>query len=398
MLSFDEALNELKKASFGVVGVEFVGLKEAVGRVLACDVRAGFDYPAFATLSLDGVACASCELKEGAKLEIIASLKAGDEPRQSPQKAQCIKSFTGALLSANCDTLLPLENYEIITENGKEYALVKEVVEAGFGVRQVGESYKKGQIILKSGTKVEFSEIAVLCELGLDKVCVIKKPKVAVLATGSELIEPGKKLQNPAQIYNSNAYALFALLGSWGCECEILPSVKDEPKELENTLKRALESYDIIVSTGGVSVGEYDFMRDFVRAWGEVIIDKCAIKPGRHIKIAKIKGKMLFALPGFTYSALVTAVLFIKAYLGWLFGSAQNEEKTAILAHDISIKPGLTNFIAADIYSAGGTNFVSTESKKSGSSAISTNLLNAPVLLKLETNAKKGDIVSYLEI
>ncbi|MDY4013309.1 MAG: molybdopterin molybdenumtransferase MoeA, partial [Campylobacter sp.] len=154
----------------------------------------------------------------------------------------------------------------------------------------------------------------------------------------------------------------------------------------------------------GVSVGEFDFMRDFVRKSGELLVDKCAIKPGRHIKIARICGenskvkKIVFALPGFSYSAITTAILFVRPYVYRLFGAKMDFEKTAVLAEDYELKGQLENFSAASLSVENGKLLISTKGKKQGSSAISTNLLDLAVLLRLSSSAKKGEIVRYIEI
>lgn len=396
MKNYDDALNALLEHTNLPLGIEFVSLKDAHGRILASDLRANENYPALPTAAMDGVALKSSDIKTGAKLFVKGVAPAGFMPNADIKENECVKTFTGALMCEGSDTLLPLENLEFQSENGVEFALIKECVNAGFAVRNVGESYQKGQILLKAGVRLDFAGICVLAEQGVGQVCVFKKPKVAILATGSELIEPGKKKQNPAQSYNSNAYALCALMSSWGCECEILAPLKDDMKMLENTLKRALKDCDFFVSTGGVSVGEFDFMRDFVRKNGQMIIDKVAIKPGRHIKIAKLDSKIIFALPGFSYSALVTAILFIKPFLARFFGMSDARRHFAILCEDYLQKGDLENFSAASVIEENGILKISTEGKKQGSSAISTNLLNNAVLLRSSKSAKKGDLVEFL--
>ena len=306
-------------------------------------------------------------------------------------------------MSEGSDTLVPLENLEFTSQNNENYAIIKECVQAGFAVRQIGESYKKGEILLRSGSFIDYAAIAVLAELGIKQIGVYKKPKVALIATGSELVDIGLA-KNPAQIYNSNAYALAALLENWGCEGVMYPVIKDNENALKACLNKAFSECDFIITTGGVSVGEFDFMRDFVRKSGEILVDKCAIKPGRHIKIARICGqnskvkKLVFALPGFSYSAITTAILFVRPYVYRLFGAKMDFEKTAVLAEDYELKGQLENFSAASLSVENGKLLISTKGKKQGSSAISTNLLDLAVLLRLSSSAKKGEIVRYIEI
>lgn len=403
MKSYNETLKDFLARVSEPSGIEFVELKNALGRVLACDAKASGDYPAMLTAAMDGIACKSSDIKVGAKLRIISSLPAGSMPSDEVVANTCVKSFTGALMSEGSDTLVPLENLEFFTENNENYAIIKECVQAGFAVRQIGESYKKGEILLRSGSFLDYAAIAVLAELGVKQIGVYKKPKVALIATGSELVDAGLA-KNPAQIYNSNAYALSALLENWGCEGVMYPIIKDNENALKACLNRAFSECDFIITTGGVSVGEFDFMRDFVRKSGEILVDKCTIKPGRHIKIARICGenskvkKLVFALPGFSYSAITTAILFVRPYVYRLFGAKIDFEKTAVLAEDYELKGQLENFSAASLSVENGKLLISTKGKKQGSSAISTNLLDLAVLLRLSSSAKKGDIVRYIEI
>ena len=403
MKSYNETLKDFLARVSEPSSIEFVELKNALGRVLACDAKASSDYPAVPTAAMDGIACKSSDIKAGAKLRIISSLPAGSMPSDEVVANTCVKSFTGALMSEGSDTLVPLENLEFTSQNNENYAIIKECVQAGFAVRQIGESYKKGEILLHSGSFIDYAAIAVLAELGIKQVGVYKKPKVALIATGSELVDIGLA-KNPAQIYNSNAYALGALLENWGCEGVIYPIIKDNENALKACLNKAFSECDFIITTGGVSVGEFDFMRDFVRKSGEILVDKCAIKPGRHIKIARICGqnskvkKLVFALPGFSYSAITTAILFVRPYVYRLFGAKMDFEKTAVLAEDYELKGQLENFSAASLSVENGKLLISTKGKKQGSSAISTNLLDLAVLLRLSSSAKKGEIVRYIEI
>lgn len=401
MKSYNETLSEFLGSINEPASIEFIGLGEALGRVLACDIRASGDYPALPTAALDGIVCKASDAKTGAKLEIISLVSAGILPSAEILPNTCAKTFTGALMSEGSDTLVPLENLEFLSQNGKDFALIKECVEKGYGVRAVGESYKKGEILLKSGIFIDYAVTVVLAELGSKQVAVYKKPKVGILATGSELVDVGKP-KNPAQIYNSNAYALRALLENWGCESVILKSIKDDKIALKTSLESALSECDFLITTGGVSVGDFDFMRDFVRKSGELLVDKCAIKPGRHIKIAKLNSKngkkLLFALPGFSFSAITTAILFVRPYLYKLFGIKAEFEKTAVLAQDYELKGQLENFSPASLSVKNGVLEISTEGKKQGSSAISTNLLDSAVLLRVPKSAKKGEVVKYIKI
>lgn len=405
MISYDEARARIDDLKIKFNRCEKVPITKALGRYIYEDIVAPFDYPAHDTAAMDGYAF---KFEEGInELVLVGEIAAGSNENFSLKQNECVKTFTGGLMSKGSDTIVPVENVSL--RNGKVF--IDAPVCKGFAVRKVGESYRAGQTLIRAGERITYAHIAVLAELGIFNVSVKVCPRVAVLATGSEIKDIGESLEHKGQIHSSNHVAIAAMLEEIGCQCLLLPIVRDDFTELENSLKMAFASADIVVSTGGVSVGDYDFMREFARGC-EIIIDKVAIKPGRHIKIAKISSefnkknseinfdfgdKLLFALPGFTYSALVTFVLFVKPLLLKTLGAKKESAVYAVLENDYKKRGDLTEFVSCSIRcDENGTIFASTSGKKIASSAVSTNLLNLAQLCVINHDTKAGEIVQII--
>jgi molybdopterin molybdotransferase len=229
---------------------------------------------------------------------------------------------------------------------------------------------------------------------GLNKVMVsvMLKPKVAIIATGSEILDLGVQSDNPAQIRSSNNYTLAALFEQAGAEVIQLGTVGDDKNSIMEIFQNALESSDILISTGGVSVGDYDFVKDIVPSLGAKVIYKgVAIKPGRHILVAQKESKFILALPGFAYSSTVTSILYGLP----LVAKMLNKEKpyktvVAELSEDFKKRSRFTEFSACNVVVEDGKYFVNFEDKKVGSSAILTNMLDNSGLMI--TGEDDGDL------
>lgn len=396
--SYESSLERLKNSLKKYTRVEKVAISDVLGRILAQDIISKTDQPSFATSSMDGYALNSNQIKEGATFKILTKIPAGKDIKDIKISGnECVKTFTGSLMCQGSDTLVPIENVEV----KGEMITIKKPVPRGFAVREVGESYKKGEILIKKGTRLSYSEIALLAELGHFHISVFIKPKVAILATGSEIVDLGESLENNSQIRSSNHIALAMMMRLMGCEPQIMPIAKDEAALQESAILEALSGADMLITTGGVSVGDYDFIKKAVRENFEIIVDGAAIKPGRHIKIAKSGEKYIFALPGFPYSAMVMCVLYVREILNLMFESGESYEFSAILEEDYIRKSPFLEFAPANLRCENGVNLVSLDGKKEGSSAIINNLNQNAVLLVCPIDRdklSKGEVVKILKM
>ncbi|WP_232524623.1 molybdopterin molybdotransferase MoeA [Campylobacter concisus] len=391
-MSYEDSLKILKDTVEIWDKVEKIAITDALDRNIAHDVIADKNYPAKPVSAMDGYAFAYGDSLS--ELELITDLPAGSDKEIKISGNKCVKTFTGSLMSEGSDTLVPVENVEV---NGSKIT-IKKGVSKGFAVRAVGESYKKGEILIKKGTKLSYAEIALLAELGIFHVSVFIRPRVAIIATGSEIKDLGEPLENAAQIHSSNHIGIAMQIRKMGAEPILCEIVKDEATLVKKAIINALKSADVLITTGGVSMGDYDFVKDTLKENFSVIIDKAAVKPGRHIKIAKSGEKYIFALPGFPYSAMVMCVLYVRVLINlWLGNDEPNI--TAIMDEDYKKRSPFLEFTAVNLENREGKNFVNLNGKKLGSSAIVSNLTNKAALLMTPMDKeilKKGEIVEVL--
>ena len=393
-MSYADSLKILKDTISAWEKVEKVAITDALDRNIAYDVTAAENYPAKPVSAMDGYAFA---FKDGLnELELITDLPAGSDKGLHVEGNKCVKTFTGSLMSEGTDTLVPVENVEV---SGSKI-IIKKSVPKGFAVRAVGESYKKGEILIKKGTRLTYAEIALLAELGVFHVSVFIRPRVAILATGSEIKDLGEPLDSPAQIHSSNHVGIAMQIRKMGAEPILCEIVRDKAELVEKAIINALKSADILVTTGGISMGDYDFVKGALNENFSLIIEGAAIKPGRHIRVAKSGDKYIFALPGFPYSAMVMCVLYVRVLINTWF--SQEEPKiTAIMDEDYKKRSPFLEFTAVNLENRDGKIFVNLDGKKLGSSAIVNNLTNEAALLIIPKETEfiaKGEVVEVLKM
>ena len=292
-----------------------VPLAQACGRVLAQDVVAEVDVPPAANSAMDGYALAAADACAGAVLSVSQRIAAGGVP-QPLIAGTCARILTGAELPAGADTVIIQENCE---RSGDQVTL-KQAAPRGDNIRPQGQDIATGSVVLTAGQRLRAQDVALLASIGCAEVPVRPLLKVAVLATGDELVEPGQPL-GAGQIYNSNRYLLAAMLGELGVEVAYLPAVADTLKATTEALRQAAISADIVVSTGGVSVGDADYIKPAVASLGALDIWKLALKPGKPLAFGRVANTPFFGLPGNPVSAFVTFVLLLEPYVQTLQGA-----------------------------------------------------------------------------
>ena len=366
---------------------ENVALSASLGRVLAQDIVAEYNDPQFPTASMDGYAVMHSDL-QNKEIAILGDNPAGSDEKRTIKSGECIKTFTGSKMPNGADTLIQIENVSV--NNGK--ITIDETVSLGNAVRPVGEGYRAGDVLIKKGTKIGFVEIGVMAALNRVMVKVAIRPRVAVISTGSEILDLGVNSTNPSQIRSSNNYTLAALFEQAGAEAVQLGTIGDEREGIMETFQNALLSADILVSTGGVSVGDYDFVKDIVpRIGAEVVYKGVAIKPGKHIMVAQREDKFILALPGFAYSSTVTAILYVLPLIAKMLGRKSAYKTVAAkLGEKFTKRSKLTEFTACNVVVEDGEYFVNFKDKKVGSSAILTNMLDSSALMI--TGEDDGDL------
>lgn len=287
---------------------EIVSLTAADGRVLATDLVAGLDLPPWPNSAMDGYALRLADW-QGEPLAVSQRILAGQAP-EPLQPGSCARIFTGAPLPAGADTVEMQENAETLADGRVRFL---ESIKVGQNVRPQGQETRAGEVVLPAGTRLGPVELGLAASLGCAELSVRRKPRVAVVSTGDELVEPGQPL-GPGQIYNSNRSLLCAWLQRLGCEVHDAGILPDDAQRTREALA-ALGDADLILSTGGVSVGEADHLGQVLREEGELALWKLAIKPGKPLTCGHFRGVPVLGLPGNPASTLVTFALLARPYL-----------------------------------------------------------------------------------
>ncbi len=323
LLTFDEAKRIfLKHFQPSPLGVEEVDLLKAHDRVFAKDVTARLDIPPFDRSTVDGYAVRSSDTFEAREnspitLNVCGVVNVGEMPTISIDHAQSAEIVTGAPIPTGADAVVMLEDTQ---REAREVQIFNSVGE-NENVMSAGTDIRKGEIAMKSGQILGPREIGVLAALGYAKAKVYKIPKVAVLSTGGEVTEPGRSLRK-GKIYDINAYSLSAAIAESGGEPLYMGVFPDDKQILRKILKRALSMADVLVTSGGVSVGPKDLMPQLIDSLGKpgVIVSGIAIKPGKPATIAVVNKKAIFSCPGHPTSALLVFYLFIRPIIGRMAG------------------------------------------------------------------------------
>ncbi|MDQ1326368.1 MAG: molybdopterin molybdotransferase [Campylobacterota bacterium] len=396
MLHFDKSIEMVKNLEIKHYKTKKLYLIDALGYVLAQDVVADHNSPDFPTSAMDGYAIRHEDMAIG-KLKINSINPAGSPLKDEVRRGSCIKTFTGSLMPKGADTLIPIENVAV---EGEEIVINKEVP-LGYSVREIGENYSKGELLIPKGTKIDFAQIGVMASLNIVLVLVYEKPTVAIVSTGSELLELGESQTNDAQIRSSNNYILEALVKKYDGIPLQLGCIKDDKHSITVALAQALEKSDIVVTTGGVSVGDFDFVKDVITELGcEIVFKGVRIKPGQHIMVARKEDKFIVGLPGFAYSSTVTALLYLVPLIEKLQqGKSSLRLVKATLSQPFIKRAKKAEFTACNITLIDGAYVVNFDKKKVGTSAILTNMLGQTALVftsEADTSKTAGERVDVL--
>lgn len=303
---------------------EILPIRSALGRTLAVDVVSRINVPPYTNAAMDGYAfhSASLQAQGPSRLALIGSISAGDASPLRPQKGECVRIMTGAAMPLGTDTVVP---QEFTSQDDGVVIVPVGVVKAGDNQRQFGEDLAMGSKILSMGRVLQPADIGLLASLGYIEIAVVRKLRIAVLSTGNELCAAGERL-GASNIYDSNRYTLWAMLQRLNADVIDGGIVRDDPVALHQALSEAAASADVVISTGGVGVGESDHTRSVMAELGEVLFWKVAIRPGRPLAVGRIGSPanpaILFGLPGNPVAAMVTFLAFVRDALLVMTGAS----------------------------------------------------------------------------
>jgi molybdopterin molybdotransferase len=385
MITVEQALREILER-VPVLGFEKVDILEALGRVLGEDVCAPRDIPPQDNSAMDGFAVNS-EDTLGASpenplfFEIVEDIPAGHVPQKIVGFAEAARIMTGASIPRGADAVVKIEDTEM--EDGR--VKFRSPVRKGENIRRSGEDVRAGEVVLSRGRRVRPAEIGMLASLGRSFVSVHQRPLVAILATGNELVDVDGML-SPATIVSSNSYSLSAQVLESGGIPLIMGIAKDLKEDMKDKYRQALRA-DIIISSAGVSVGEYDLVKDVIRELGtDIQFWKVAMRPGRPLVFGTMEGKPLFGLPGNPVSSMVSFEQFVRPSIRKMTGHSDLFRRTlqATLEQDVQKKAGLRFFLRGVVRKTEGGYVVSTTGEQGSGILKSMVLANGIIVLPEE--------------
>lgn len=385
MLTVAEALASILR-QVKPLGAVQTPLLDARGMVLAEDISADIDNPPFDNSAVDGFGVRAVDVKSASygspvELRCVGEVPAGTFPRKAIGPGECMRVMTGAPIPAGADAMVMVEDARAEGSS----VLVLEAAKPGNHVRPQGGDITAGQVVLKQGVIIEAPEIALLAAMGKAKVKTIRKPSIAVISTGDEVVDISKK-PGPGQIRNSNQYAVAALVAEAGAKLHSAIHIKDDLDETREALKRCAgltgtPAADLIVTSGGVSVGDRDFVKPVLEELGSLDLWRVKMKPGKPLAFGKVGKSLFFGLPGNPVSTMVTFELFVRPTI-WRFAGRSSLERPRVRARLLDAvphHPGREEYVRAQVSVQAGE-FVAMPTGAQGS-GILTSMLGANALL-----------------
>ncbi|PKL18411.1 MAG: hypothetical protein CVV49_05995 [Spirochaetae bacterium HGW-Spirochaetae-5] len=381
MITVEKALEIIISDTSVTEKSEKIDLFNSYGRTLFKDAIAESNVPPSNNSAMDGYAVftedlAAAEKNTPALLKIIDEVQAGYEFKgDSLKSGTAVRIMTGAPIPEGADSVIPFEE----TEESGDIVKVFKKTSIHENIRFAGEDIKKGNIVLKAGTRIDSAEIGLLSSINMKEIEVYKKPKVGIISTGDELAEPG--LNNSGKIINSNAYVLYSEVQKYGGNPVYAGIVKDNYEDVKNCFLRMMDN-DIIISSGGVSMGRYDFIPDVLKELGiDIKIEKVMMKPGKPIIFGTTGKKIFFGLPGNPVSVMVSFMQFVRPAILKMTGNYKISKPVlkAITTEVITKKAGRKHFIRGVFHIKDGKLFVSTTGPQG--SGILTSMSSANCLI-----------------
>jgi molybdopterin molybdotransferase len=394
-MTVDEAVQKILQPISPLPSFTQLNLRQCQNRILFEDIYSPFDVPGHNNSAMDGYALASRDLPAAGTKSfcVIGTAFAGKPFNGEIQAGECVRIMTGAIVPAQADAIVIQEEVNVID---------KQTIEVGDGHRQhqnirfCGEDIKQGSVVLPRGHQISAADLGVLASLGINELKVFRKPRVSFFSTGDELKSIGETL-NKGEIYDSNRYSLFGLLTDCDVDLFDMGVVKDDPERLRETLLAAAASSDVVLTSGGVSVGEADYIKGILQQIGQMDFWKILMKPGRPLTFGTIDDALFFGLPGNPVAVMVTFYQFVLPALKKLQGieAAPALKLQAISLNDIRKSPGRKEF-QRGIASNNAAGELQVELTGRQGSGILTSMSEANcfiVLSEQSGSVSKGDLV-----
>ena len=396
-ISLEEAINILND-NVEHLDVEEVNLIDGIKRVLAKDIYSTINNPPFDKSAMDGYAVIADDSKLKDKIKVIDKVFAGSLCESIVTSKTSVRIMTGAPMPSGANAVIKQEDVTLSDDN---YIILNKSVKENENICFTGEDIKKGSLLVKKGKKLDYADIGIIASAGIEKVKVYKLPKIALISTGDEVIDINDTL-TPGKIFNSNKYSIISRIKELGYDIKYTTHVKDSESNIEEYIKKFSNDMDLIITTGGVSVGEKDLLNKSIdNINGEKLFWKVKIKPGSAVLCSKINNALVVSLSGNPTAALTAFELFVKTSLEKMCGYYKLEVKRekAILCDNFSKKSPQRRFIRARAVIEEGKQMVYITQIKSGNGILSSNL-NSNCMIEVQgenDGLKAGEIVDIIK-
>jgi len=344
-LTVEEALRRIEAAVQPVSGIEKLALRSALGRILAEDIPSPIDVPAHTNSAVDGYALINADLPAGetTKRRVIGTSWAGRPFDRRVQAGECVRIMTGAVLPTGANTVVMQEQVQIEGDTMRTAAKLQ----TGENVRAAGEDLARGQRALAAGKQILPPDLGLLASIGLAEIPVRRRLRVAFFSTGDELRSIGQPLA-PGEIYDSNRYTLYGMLTRLGVDILDLGVVRDDRAATQQAFLDAAANADVIITSGGVSVGDADYVKETLETLGEIGFWQISMKPGRPLAFGRVRDAIFFGLPGNPVSVMVTFYQFVEPALRRMMGQSDARQAAATFkvrcVSRLHKRPGRTEF------------------------------------------------------
>jgi len=392
----EDALKVIKNISKKITSYEVIDLKDSYNRILYENIKSKIKVPNYNNSAMDGYAVNIKYTKKNNIFKVVGTALAGKSYNGKIKANECIKIMTGAVIPQSCNVVIMKEETIVIKKN--IIKIISDNIKINQNIRFAGEDIKLNKILFKKDQQIDSSIMGLLASQGIHKVKVLKKPKIAFFTSGDEVVDIKNKLPQ-GKLYDSNRYTLIGMLSKLDVEIIDLGHSKDNIREIKSKFKKAINCSDIVITTGGVSVGDADYIKEVVKKLGKINFWKVAVKPGRPLAFGKLKDTVFFGLPGNPVSVMITFLLFVLPSIKILANHKHDlDVEEAILESNLKKRPGRVEFQRGIFYKKNKKTYVKSVGEQGSGILSSMSNANCLIYLLLEqTNVTKDSKVKIIK-
>lgn len=392
----EDALKIITKMTKKINTFEYVELIESNDRILYENVKSKYKVPNYDNSAMDGYAFNYKDIMKNKIFKVVGSSLAGSAFKGKIKKNECVKIMTGAVLPNECNVVIMKEEIESIDKNSIK--IHSKNIKKNQNIRFAGEDIKKNKILLKKNQTIDPSAMGLLASQGINKIKVYKKPKISFFTSGDEVVPINKKLPY-GKVHDSNRFTLTGMLLKNNIDIIDIGHAKDDVKDIKRKFKKAIKESNLVITTGGVSVGDADYIKDVVNSMGDINFWKVAVKPGRPLAFGKLNNTIFFGLPGNPVSVMITFLLFVLPTINMLAGKKYElKMENAILKSDLKKRKGRAELQRGILTITNNKKYVTSVGEQGSGILSSMTKANCLIYLPIEDGKLKiNDIVKIVK-